>query len=184
MKHRILLLTLILSLSFTLTACNKEDKPVPETSTVEDTVQEEISTSTTESTSDSQGTDVQLSEDELDVKAEDNASATTVEQSADLSGLTEDELETANEMKELLDLGLISQEEYDEAIDVLKNGIMGSGSTSSSSSNAGSYTQQQLNPEQQAAVEEMYTTGKDTEHRTNIDYSAPSNPELAGYRIN
>ena len=95
-------------------------------------------------------------------------------------------------MKELYDAGIISKEDYESAIATLngeKKSIVDiareQAQQAVQSGSTGSTSSQPLTPEQQAAVDAMTTTGKDTEHRTNIVYGQAEVPDdLKGDFIN
>lgn len=212
MKHRLLLLTLILGLSLSLNACNKQSEPTPET------VQEE--TSAVEETTPAEPTEpleeTTIAEDSLDDKAmnpdynnpEEYAAEDyydteeTAAESSDGSGLSfnVDILdETAEGYKKDLEAGRITQETYDVLMGFLEeaealadeNGDFSldevyesadAKNESTTSSSSGSY---ESTPEADAWLAEHGTKGvegADNFERDSLD--GYRDPRLAKYNSN
>lgn len=141
-------------------------------------------TTTTESNTsvDSTGVDVQLSEDEYQgTRPEDEeVSEEAVEDVAANTGVAMTENEALADIQNMLDQGLISETEYQELLELIED--VYSPKPTQSTQTPG-YSQQQLTPEQQAAADAMITTGQG-DQRTNIQYGQGDYSDLTQYRVN
>ena len=151
--------------------------------TMEELAVDLTDTTTEESTTgvDSTGVDVQLTEDEYQgTRPEDDGqpAESTLEKPADYVETERTTDDVLADLKEYYEQGIFTKEQYESLVQAA------TGQSSSSSSSSGGYSQKPLTPEQQAAVDAMTTTGKDTEHRTNIDYSNVDGTGLEHIRIN
>lgn len=134
---------------------------------------EDTTTTETNTNVDSTGVDVQLSEDEYQgTRPEDEeVSEEAVEDVAD--GAVEITKDRAlKDAQDWLDQGLITQEEYDDMLDMIQEHFEPKPTQSAQSP---TYSQQQLTPEQQAAADAMITTGQG-DQRTNIQYGQSELP--------
>lgn len=135
---------------------------------------EDTTTTETNTNVDSTGVDVQLSEDEYQgTRPEDEeVSEEAVEDVAD--GAVEITKDRAlKDAQDWLDQGLITQEEYDDMLDMIQEHFEPKPTQSAQSP---TYSQQQLTPEQQAAADAMITTGQG-DQRTDIQYGNAEVPD-------
>lgn len=208
MKHRLLLLTIILGLS--LNACNKQSEPGPETvqqetSAVEETTPTELTEPIEETTSTENSLDDDKAMNPDYNNPEEYAADTeeTIAESSDGSGLSfnVDILdETAEGYKKDLEAGRITQETYDVLMGFLEeaealadeNGDFSldevyesvdakNESTTSTSSSSGSY---ESTPEADAWLAEHGTKGVEGGEGTPGSLDGYHDPDFAGYRMN
>lgn len=148
---------------------SKQGKVEGHTVNLEDTTTTESNTNV-----DSTGVDVQLSEDEYQgTRPEDETTnSEAVEDVADSAvEITKDR--ALKDAQDWLDQGLITQEEYDDMLDMIQEHFE---PKPTQSTQTPGYSQQQLTPEQQAAADAMITTGKG-DQRTDIQYGNAEVPD-------
>ena len=149
-----------------------EEVEAPTETIIEETV--ENNQETTTSTVDSTGSDVQIDEGDYVEPSLEELEAATTETTSD-SGYSADTKIALNNAKSMYDQGYITEEEYNETVEIILR-VEESKNNPSSSSNSGGYGQIQLTPEQQAAADAMDTTGQG-DQRTNLDYDNVEVPE-------